>query len=280
MITTLAAAVLALAAAPDPTLRTIEFSVSDPKGAPVEDLGLRDVALLENGVARDVARVEHDQRPLTLVLLVDTGEAMSSALRLHLIDAVRDFLGSLPSGTRYALWRTGDRPEKLVDFTDDPGAAGKALRRTFPQGGNTLLDALVEASRDLKKQEGARTAVVALTGMGLEFSNRTRFRVVEEAHGNADVFSALSIDEGGASFDARTNYEYVLTSLALLSGGLHERTLSSMGAAVGLRKLSADLRGRYRLSYATEPDLKERKLQIQLARPGAKARLARDPKER
>lgn len=275
MLTTLLTAVLALPA-PDaaaPELRTVEVVVTTDRGAPVDDLGLKDVAVVENGVARDVARFGHDERPLTLALLVDTEEVMSTALRLHLIDAVEEFLQGLPAGTRYALWRTGDRPEKIVDYTDDRTAAKKALRRVFPQGGNTVLDALVEASRDLKKQEGQRSAVVALTGMGPEFSNRTRYRVVDEARGNADLFLVASIDEGAPNFDARTNYEYAFTTLARLSGGVHERTLSSMGATSVMRKLAADLRARYRLSYATEPDLKERRVEVQVARPGTKVRV-------
>jgi VWFA-related protein len=259
---------------PAPEVHEVGLTVTDAKGKPVTGLGTRDVAVLENGVARDVARFELDERPLTVAVLVDTSEVMSSALRLHLIDGVNAFLTALPDGTRYAVWRTGDRPQKIVDYTDDRGAAAKALKRVFAQGGNTVLDALVEASRDLKKQEGARTAVVALTALGPEFSDRTRYRVVEEAHGNAGLFSSLSIDEGQAPFDTRTSYEYCLSRLAQLSGGLHERIVSSMGAASGLRKLAADLRAHYRLSYATEPGLKERRIEIRVARPGTKVRVA------
>lgn len=275
MFSTLLAAALALPAPLSaPELRSVPVAVTDDVGAPVDGLSVQDVAVIENGVARDVSRFERDERPLTVALLVDTSQVMSSSLRLQLVEAVSGFLDALPPGTRYALWRTGDRPEKIVDYTDDRGAAAKALRRTFPQGGNTVLDALVEASRDLKKLEGTRTAVVALTGLGLEFSNRTRYGVVDDARGNADVFSAVSIDEGGADFETRGNYEYVLSTLASASGGLHERTLSSMGAASVLRRVAGDLRGRYRLTYATEGDLKERKLDVQVARPGAKARVA------
>ncbi len=279
MFSTLLAVALTLSTSvAEPELRTVGIAVTDAKGQPVTGLSLRDVAVIENGVARDVARFELDERPLAVALLVDTSEAMSSALRLHLVAAVSAFLGALPPDARYALWRTGDRPEKIVDYTDDRETAVNALKRTFPQGGNTVLDALVEASRDLKKQEGARSAVVVLTGMGQEFSNRTRYRVVEEAHDNADVFSSLAIDEGDASFEMRTSYEYALTRLATHSGGLHERTLSSMGASAGLRKLAADLRAHYRLSYVTEPGLAQRRIEVQVARPRAKVRVARGSK--
>ena len=41
-----------------------------------------------------------------------------------------------------------------------------------------------------------------------------------------------------------------------------------MGADTALRKLSAHLRSGYRLAYATVPDLKKRKLDLSVARPG------------
>jgi hypothetical protein len=47
-----------------------------------------------------------------------------------------------------------------------------------------------------------------------------------------------------------------------------------MGVEPGLRKLAADFAGQYRLRYATLPELKERKLEIQVARPGARVRVA------
>ena len=43
-----------------------------------------------------------------------------------------------------------------------------------------------------------------------------------------------------------------------------------MGADSGLRKLSAALRAGYRIAYATVPDLKKRKLELKVARPGTK----------
>ena len=80
---------------------------------------------------------------------------MASAYRLTWCDAVLQFLLPLPEGTRYALWTTGDRPTKVVDYGDDAPRRPRRCERVVPQGGNTLLDALVEASRDLKQPRGA-----------------------------------------------------------------------------------------------------------------------------
>src|SRR2546428_337573 len=82
-------------------------------------------------------------------------------------------------------------------------AAAKALRRIAPQGGNTLLDALVEASRDLKEQEGRRSAVVVVTGLGTEFSNYDRRQVVELAKKSSATFLAVVCEEGPVTFEDR-----------------------------------------------------------------------------
>src|SRR6185436_8803442 len=134
-------------------LRTVTFSVVAEDGTPVRGLTVEEVAILENGLVRDISKLEADRQPLSLAVIVDSSEAMGSGYRLNVVDAVGRFLGRLPEGTRYAIWTSGDRPRKLVDLTDDALRASAALRRVPTSGGNTLLDAIVEASRDLKKVE-------------------------------------------------------------------------------------------------------------------------------
>lgn len=254
-------------------VRTVSVVVTDEKGAPVEGLVPEEVALLENGLARDVTALRHDRRPLTLALLVDSSEATSSSFRLNLLDAITGFLRRLPEGAQYALWTTGDRPTKLVDYTSDPDEAVRALKRVAPQGGNTMLDALSEASADLKKKEGERSAVATVSAVGIEFSNRSRYQVVEEVEKNVNLVLAVQINEGDVGIDNRNLYEYVFGELARKTGGLHEVVLSSLAADSALKKVSAFLRGQYRLSYATLPGLKGRKLEVKVARPGVKVRL-------
>jgi len=279
MTTTALTLLLLLQTAPPPAaegteVRSVSIVVTDEKGAPVEGLVPQEVAILENGLARDIVSLQLDRRPLTVAVLVDTSEAVSSFYRLNLVDAVSGFLSRRPEGTKYALWTTGDRPTKIVDYTDDPAAGGKALKRVAPQGGNTALDALVEASADLKKQEGQRTAIVAISAVGIEFSSRDRFQVVETVPKNVDLFLGLQIGEGDVGAENRALYDYVFSELARRTGGLDELVLSSLGADQGLRKLSAFLHGQYRLSYATLTGLKNRKIEVKVARPGVKVRVS------
>jgi VWFA-related protein len=279
---------LALQAAPASTpaeARTVTVSVTDEKGGPVTGLRPEEVAVLENGVARDVSRLEPETRPLTVAVIVDSSEPIAGFYRLSVVDAVARFLGRLPGGTRYALWTTGDRPNKVVDFTDDVARAGRALKRTFPRGGNTLFDAIIEASDDLKQKEGQRTAVVVVSGNGLGFTNYDRFSVVDRALKNAHSFMIVNFQEGAGPGDpalggndamgrvGRADYDFVLGTLADRSGGLREVPLSAMGVDRSLEKIAASLGGQYRITYSTLPDLKDRKLEVKVARPGVKVLL-------
>jgi len=263
------------ATAPGTEVRALTVTLLDEKDQEVTDVSVDDIALTENGIARDITSFKPDRRPLSVAVLVDTSAAVGSAYRLNVVEAVAGLIARLPDGSRYALWTTGDRPTKVVDHTDDRGAAGKALRMVAPQGGNYMLDAFSEASADLKKlsREGDRTAVVAVSFMGPEFSYLDKYRSAEVAEKNAEMFLSVQVESGGADFEMRTNLSYVMDRLARATGGRYDIILSAMGVDTALRKLSAHLRSGYRLAYATVPDLKKRSLDLSVARLGTKVLL-------
>jgi VWFA-related protein len=265
--------------------RTIAFSVVDGKDQPVRTLGPQDVAVQENGVARTLERLDLDPRPLAVAVLIDSSVAMQTHYRLYVVDAVLQFLLRLPEGTRYALWTTGDRPTKVYDWGDNRAAAAKALRRVIPQGGNTLLDALVEASRDLKEREEARSALVVVTGMGIGFANYDRRRVVDEVAKHPVTVLAVAVDEdrlppefGASDHTTGVDYDYVLSSLARSSGGVRETVLSAMGIEPTLKGIAAQLNAQYRLTYASGPATRDGKVEVTVALPGVKVRMATPPR--
>jgi len=274
-MTTVLAAWLVLQAAPlgPAEIRTISVSITDHDGRAADNLAPEELAILENGVAREIAKVERDARPLSVAILVDSSEELASIYRLYLIEALTTLVARLPEGAHYSLWTTGDRPRKLVDMTQDKRAAVPALKRVVPAGGNTMLDAIVEATRDLKKREGDRTAVFVVTGRTIDFSNRDRYRAVDEAKQNADVFFFVAFEEGTAPFESRTDYDYVIDRLSKITGGRAERPISALGSNAVIQKVGADLAPPWRVSYATVPEIKERRIEVQVSRPGLTVRV-------
>jgi hypothetical protein len=265
----------ATAVAPGAEVRALTVTLLDAKGNDVADLAASDVALVENGVARDIVSFKPDRRPLSVAILVDSSAAVGASYRLNVVDAVGGLVARLPDGARYAVWTTGDRPTKLLDFTEDRPAAGQTLRLVAPQGGNYVLDAVGEAAADMRKsaREGTRTAVVAVTFTGVEFSYHDKWRAAEEGAKGVDLFVGVQVEGGEADFEQRSNLSYVFDRLAAATAGRYETVLSAMGVDTALRKASAVLRAGYRLTYATVPDLKKRKLELSVARPGTKALL-------
>jgi len=277
----LAVALLLQASAPADApadVKTLDVWITDSKGTAVRGLVPEEAAVVENGVARNVTRLEEDRRPLTVAVIVDSSAPMGTFYRLHVVDSVVQLLNQLPSGSRFAVWSTGDRPQKIVDWGDDVAAASRALKRTAPQGGNTVLDAIVDAAADLRQKEGERSAVVVVSGVGVGFSNYERRQVVEKAKVGGATFMVVQFDETGEPSQAageavtRLDYDYVFDSLTRQSGGLRELTMSAMGVPGALVKVAQALKAPYRLSYTTVPDLKERKVEVRVARPGVKVR--------
>lgn len=271
----------AVPTAPGTEIRALTVSLLDEKGGVVSDVAIKDVALSENGVHRDIEHFAPDTRPVTAAILVDTSAAVGSAYRLNVVEAILGVVSRLPAEARYSIWTTGDRPFKALDYTTDKGKAGGTLRLVAPQGGNYMIDALAEATKDMVKtaREGDRRVVVAVTALGPEFSYLDKQRAADEAEGRADLFLSVQVDAGGDDFDVRTRLGYVLDRLATASGGRDDQVLSYMSLDGALGKLSAQIASAYRLRYATVPDLKKRKLELSVARPGTKVlipQLARD----
>ena len=280
----LVAAMLFQAAPAPPTAaegapRTITISVVDDKGNPVRTLAGSDVSVQENGVARPLTKLEIDTRPIVLAVIVDNSEPMATAFRLHVMDAVTQFLLRLPEGTMYSVWTTGDRPRKIYDYGDARAAAARALRRAQPQGGNRVLDAIVEASRDLKRREDKRAAIVVVTGTGPGFSNYDRRQVVDVVEDEPTEVLSVVFDEGSRIAMREddeevggADYDYTLSELARISGGVRETVLSSMGVESALKKLAAHLSGQYRATFLSA-GARDPKLEVSVALPGVKVRV-------
>jgi len=273
----LAAALLLQASSPA-DVKTLDVWITDSKGSAVRGLVPEEAAVVENGVARSVTRLEEDRRPLMVAVVVDSSGPMATFYRLHLVEPVIRLLNQLPEGSRFAVWTTGDRPQKIADWSDDVAAASRALKRTAPQGGNTVLDAIVEAAADLKAKEGERSAVVVVSGVGIGFTNWERRQAVEKARSGNATFMVVQFEETGEPTQAsgeqvsRLDYDYVFDNLTRQTGGLREISMSAMGVPHSLERVAQALKAPYRLSYTTVPDLKERKVEVKVARQGVKVR--------
>jgi hypothetical protein len=279
-------AVLALSQ-PIQDVHSLRAVVVDSKGAPVGDLGMADVSLTDAGAIVPITRFEKDERPSRIALLLDSSQPMGTAYRLHFVDAAKAFIGSLPANVRVTVWTTGDRPTKVIDDLDlaQDGSAREVasrLSRVAPAGGNTVLDALVEAADELQKAEGQRKVVVFLTAEGPGFSNDSRQSIVDRVVKTGVEVTGVLVSEGAGSAAGgdvpQEDYDYVFGGLADKTAGRLERPMSVMGAGAALRKVALDLGSTYRVAFHSSGKRRFR-MALQVARPGVKVRLSAPQKE-
>ena len=261
--------------------------VADSKGVPVRDLELSDVSLTDNGATAPITRFEKDERPSRVALLIDSSQPFGTAFRLQFKEAAKSFVASLPSNTHVSVWTTGDRPVKVIDDLDlaSEGTAREVASRlslVAPVGGNTVLDAIVEAAQDLQKKEGERNIVVFLTAEGPGFSNDDRQSIVDRVlKTGVEVAGVLIAEKGeatGGGDVSQDEYDYVFAGLTERTGGRLERPLTVMGASSAMLKVAADLRSTYRLAFHSSGGRRP-KVALQVARPAVKVRLSTPQKE-
>ena len=261
--------------------------VLDAKGAPLRDLETSDVSLTVAGATVSLTRFEKDERPARVALLIDSSVPFQNAYRLQFNEAAKAFVASLPSNTRLSVWTAGDRPTKVVDDMDvsEDGSAqqvSRTLSLLAPMGGNTILDAMVEAAEDLKKKEGERYVLVFLSGQGPGFSNDNRQGLVDRVfRTGVEVMGTLIAEHGegvGGGDVEPADYDYVFGTLAERTGGRLERPMTVMAASPAMVKVAADLRSTYRLAFHFSGK-RPSKVALQVARPSIKVRLSTPRKE-
>jgi len=287
----LAAALLsAPAVIPAADEQTVALVVTDSSGGFVANLEKTEVAVFENGEPREILGLERDERPLAVAIVLDTSESVEGPYRMQVAEAMAGFLAGLPEKARFTVWVTGERPQRVLE-QGEKTPPQQALLKVFLMGGNTLIDALVEAAQRLEGQQGRRRAIVAVTGAGAGYTSwspgecvkrvsRAQARVLGMMFHEGETKPVGIISGHGAGAEATRvgfgEHEFVLNGLAKATGGRFESLPSSISVAQTLRAFSSDLQGQYRLRYATVKGRGPRNVQIHVNRPQVRWRVVVD----
>lgn len=255
----LACALLAHAtgAAAQARQKALYVSVLDKAGAPVKDVKPDDLVVREDGVAREVLRVEPATDPMQVALLVDNSEAARDAIQF-MRDGLGPFIARLTAaGHSVSFVTLGDRPTIQVDMTSNGAALkSKGVDRLFaqPSAGAYLLEGLLETSRGFTKNESARPVIVAVITEGIEFSNQSYQQVIEAVKKSGAMFHALVVTSGAPpnlSSDEVRNRNVVLDRGTRETGGERETLLTTMAIAPALDTLANVLLAQLKVTYGS-----------------------------
>jgi len=258
------ATVLALAPAPA-AQKSIIVTVVDRAGAPVKDLTPADLAVQEDDSTREVVEVKPMTDPMTIALLVDNTkptmgkEAPTRELRAGLNAFVSTVQGANPESA-IGIWEfagAGVMTQKPTVKTED---LTKKINHMFPsqQTGGVMLEALVDASKELsKKGLGPRRVIVSVSLNSPEVSTIDP-RDVAMAMRKAGVnFWAVSISENQdantSSQGSSPSRELILNSVTAATGGMRVSGVSGTSLEAQLTQVARALTSQYLVTYA-RPD--------------------------
>ena len=155
----------------------VYVSVVDKKGEPVPTLAVTDLTIKEDGVSREVLKVEPATDAMQIAVLVDTSAVTSPAIS-DLRGAIKAFGAAIwakSPDTQIALYTFGERPALETDYSSSAVNLGRRADRLFAATGSGayFIDAAMEAAAGLKKRGATRAVIVAYVDEnGPEFSHR------------------------------------------------------------------------------------------------------------
>jgi len=239
---------------------------------PVTGLGTDAFVVREDGAQREILRVTPATTPMPIAILVDNTQAAD----IHISEirrALTSFIKAVEGVGPVAIIGVADRPTILRDYTTNQKQLLDGVGRVFamPGAGATLLDAIIETSKGLRKREEDRAAIVILTTENIEFSTRHYSEVLEElAKGGAMLHEVILTTRAGTRLDDPSrNRASVFDIGPRVSGGTRADVLASQAFEPKMAELAAILKSQHRVVY-TRPQtlIPPEKFEVTSSKPG------------
>ena len=245
----------------------LDVTVTDRKGRPAAGLPPELFRVFEDGVEQQVLKVEQEDRPLTLGLVVDSSrsigerraEIIHGAMRLAVLSHDDDdlFLVAFNDEPRFGL------PDG-VDFTSNPPTLRDALFEMVPEGRTSLYDAVNVALDRLEHAKWEREAAVVFSDGGDTASAATLEDTLERVQrSNALVYTIGLASEINPYRSPKT-----LKRLARASGGEAFFPESDAELERVCEEIAREMRSQYTLTYAPSNARQEgryREIEVRLA---------------
>jgi hypothetical protein len=238
---------------------------------------VKDVIVREDGVAREVQKVTRSTEPVDLTLIVDNSVASTRAqqdLRL----GVEKFLSTFAGPHPITLMTVADRPTVQVDSTTSKPQLLRGVQRLFvqPGSGTYLVEGIIDASKAIQKRKPARSAILAITSFGIEFSDRGyQFALDELARSGASLHVIELQDTAQASQQNSSvrDRNVVIDQGTAQTGGMRELLLANISLTDALQKAGRVITTQFEVVYG-RPDtlIPARKVEVESARPALKLR--------
>ena len=183
--------------------------------------------------------------PMRIAVLVDTSQSMERHIS-EVRRALHSFFRELPADRQVALFEFGDRATRLVDYTSETARLEAGIGRLFsrPRSGAYALDAITDASRDVRARGSVRPVIIVITAQGPDFSQRYHQTVLDDVKAAGATLHSLVLTRRNVPVfnDGIQQREITLSKGAEQTGGRREDLLTDMALADRLSSLARQLK--------------------------------------
>ena len=269
-----------------PNQRHMIVSVVDGDGTPVTGLNTTDFEIREDGVSREVLRVEPAGAERQIAILVDTSQAASSAVS-SFRRGLTTFVDGMQQGNVISLITFGGPPRIRVESTDDAARLRDSIDGlfAFPDQAAYLLDAINQTADGFARRNASRPIILALTTEGVDYSNSDARRVLEQIDEIGASLYTLSLRVGRNAFlpsssissielrNQQVERDLLFGKGPSDSGGRHRDLLADLAIEPALEDIVTELRNQYLVVYS-RPDalIPPEEIKINPTRQGLTAR--------
>lgn len=250
--------------------KTIYVSVLDESGTPVKDLTTKEFKVREDGVDREVVEAKLATDPLYVTLLVDTTQAAEPYIR-DIRGALTAFVKQVAAASpdaRIAVYEFGQAAVPLIPFTTDREKLEKDINRIYPKKAPeaVLLEALMDATDNLGKQNSKRRAVVVFSmEPSLERSTEHPQKIQDNFQRTGAQLWTVSLRKG-TGLAANSQRDLVLDTVGKNSGGHREFIVGQTAIATYLTKYADVLTSQYAVTYKRPASERPKVVQTGVAR--------------
>jgi Ca-activated chloride channel homolog len=248
-------------------------TVTDAQDRLVPDLTAEDFEVLDNEKPQPLTVFENQAQPFTAVVMLDTSGSMTDSLKLVYAGA-EQFLGRLQAQDRAQVGAFNDKIEFSGVFTSDRDELAAALRNLDFGYPTRLNDAIDQSINQLTGIEGRRVIVLLTDGEDTS-SKIGQGAVLDRARADEVMIYGIGLESDyfNGMRRVRTSPDRVLRKIADETGGGYYLLKGTTDLGATFTRIVQELRSQYVLGFVPAGlDGKVHKLQVNVKRPGMKAR--------
>ena len=276
-----------------PSGRTVELGmiVTDSNKKAIDKIQKEDVRVIEDKTEQTVLSVDRDDRPIDLVLAIDSSGSVRS-LFLTVLESARVIVANRRPEDEILVERFigSEKIESMQDFTRDGKLLLTAIDKFFiEKGQSAVIDALYVAANAFAKfnKTGTdrRKVVVIITDGEDRNSFYKQEQLVKFLHQTGVQVFALGLvteldkQAGLIRLSPRDKAEKLLQTVTSETGGRVFFPRNKTELLDSLQQLITDLRGQFRITYQPAKEKKGfRKVEVKLVSPNGEKRTAIVPR--